>query len=144
MKFAEFEQGQILQGGPYRVSEEEILSYATHWDPQWFHTDPKAASEGPFGGLIGSGWHTCAIAMRMVAVAFLTGSESYASLGLAYIKWPHPVRPLDELMLRATILEKRISKSNSTLGILRWRWQLHNQNEQEVLDLEVTSLFKIE
>lgn len=143
LKFAEFHTGQVLHAGPYAVSEADVLDFATKWDPQWFHTDPQAAARGPFDGLIASGWHTCAIAMRLVADTFLAGSESYASPGLAYIKWPHPLRPNDTLILQATVLETRISKSNTSLGILRWRWQLHNEIGSEVLDLEATSLFKI-
>jgi acyl dehydratase len=62
---------------------------------------------------------------------------------LSYIKWLHPVRPGDVLRLRLTVLDSRISQSNPSLGILRWRWQLHNANDIEVLDLEATSLFKL-
>ena len=143
MKFVEFQAGQVLHAGPYRVSEAEVLDFAKQWDPQWFHTDPEAAAHGPFDGLIASGWHTCGIAMRLAADAFLAVSESYASPGLAYIRWPHPVRPNDVLHLRVTVLETRVSQSNPSLGLLRWRWQLHNAADTEVLDLEATSLFKL-
>lgn len=143
MKFAEFHAGQVLSAGPYTVHQAEVLDFAKQWDPQWFHTDPEAAARGPFEGLIASGWHTCGIAMRLAADAFLAGSESYASPGLAYIKWPHPVRPRDVLHLRVTVLESRVSNSNPSLGLLRWRWQLHNAQRMEVLDLEATSLFKL-
>ena len=78
--------------------------------------------------------------MRLVADAFLAGSESFASPGMAYVKWPHPVRPGDALRVVATVLEARTSRSG--LGVLRWRWQLFNQAGTEVLDLEATSLFK--
>lgn len=141
MKFAEFHPDQVIEAGPYAVTEAEVLQFATAYDPQWFHTDPVAAAGGRFGGLIASGWHTCAIAMRLVADAALHGSESFASPGLAYIKWPHPVRPGDSLRVRATVLEARRSRNQPTLGILRWRWQLFNQDGAEVLDLEATSLF---
>lgn len=140
MKFAEFHAGQVIHAGPFVVSEPDIVAFASQWDPQWFHTDPEAAASGPFEGLIASGWHTCCIAMRLIADAALAGSESYASPGLAGLKWPHPVRPGDHLSLTATVIEARTSGRG--LGILRWRWQLHNQNGQEVLDLEATSLFK--
>jgi len=143
MKFAEFHQGQVIEAGPYQVTEAEVLQFATAYDPQWFHTDPEAAAKGPFGGLIASGWHTCGIAMRLMADKALHGSESYASPGLAYIKWPHPVRPGDALTVRATVLETRTARSQPTLGILRWRWQMHNAQGVEVLDLEATSLFKL-
>jgi acyl dehydratase len=143
MKFADFHAGQIIEAGPYTPDEAEVMAFATQWDPQWFHTDPVAAADGRFGGLIASGWHTCGIAMRLVADAALKGSESFASPGLQYVKWPNPVRPGDRLRLRAEVLEVRSSARQPTLGILRWRWQLFNQKQQEVLDLEATSLFSL-
>ena len=78
MKFAEFFAGQVIEAGPYALTEAEVLQFATAYDPQWFHTDPTAAAQGPFGGLIASGWQTCGIAMRLVADAALAGSESFA------------------------------------------------------------------
>ena len=144
MRFAEFHAGQVLEADPYHLSQTELLQFAQQWDPQWFHTDPEAAAQGPFQGLIASGWHTCGIAMRLVADAFLKGSESFASPGLGYVKWPNPVRPQDSLRVRVTVLETRTSQSKPDLGILKWRWQLYNQAGAEVLDLEATSLFKLQ
>ena len=144
MKFAEFHPGQVIEAGPHVVDEAEILAFARAWDPQWFHTDPEAAAqEGSFGGLIASGWHTCGIAMRLIVPAALEGSESFASPGLAYVKWPNPVRPGDSLRLTAEVIEARRSASKPTLGVLVWRWRLHNQRGAEVLDLEATSLFRL-
>ena len=143
MKFAEFHVGQVIEAGPHVLTQDELLRFARDWDPQWFHTDPAAAEAGPFQGLIASGWQTCGIAMRLIADAVLAGSESYASPGLAYVKWPHPVRPGDALSVRATVLQVRRSSSQPHLGLLRWRWQLFNQAGAEVLDLEATSLFDL-
>lgn len=143
MKFEEFAAGQVIEAGPYVLTEPELLAFARDWDPQWFHTDPEAAAQGPHGGLIASGWQTCGIAMKLAVQAALHGSESFASPGLAYVKWTHPVRAGDALRLRATVLDTRRSASQPTLGILRWRWQLFNQADTQVLDLEATSLFKL-
>lgn len=143
MRFADFHAGQVIEAGPYLVTEDEVLRFAEAYDPQWFHTDPAAAADGPFRGLIASGWHTCAMAMRLVADAALHGSESYASPGIAYVKWPHPVRPGDALRLTADVLDVRRSRNQPTLGLLRWRWRLVNQRGAEVLDLEATSLFDL-
>jgi acyl dehydratase len=144
MKFAEFHAGQQIEAGPCAVTREEIIDFARQYDPQWFHTDPDAAALGPFDGLIASGWHSCCIAMRLVVERVLRGSESYASPGLSYIKWPNPVRPGDRLSLLLTVLDVRRSASRPDLGILRWRWQLRNQQALEVLDLEATSMFNLE
>ncbi len=143
MKFAEFHAGQVLHAGPYILHEAELLAFAAAYDPQWFHTDREAAQRGRFQGLIASGWQTCAIAMRLAVDSALQGSESFASPGMAYIKWPQPLRAGDTLRLQASVIEARRSEKRATLGILRWRWQLFNQNDVEVLDLEATSLFDL-
>ena len=144
MKFAEFHAGQVIEAGPYEVSETEMIDFARAYDPQWFHTDPEAAAEGPFAGLIASGWHSCGIAMRMVVDKVLHDSESFASPGLKYLKWLQPVRPGDRLSLRLDVLDVRRSSKRPELGILEWRWQLRNQHELDVLELEVTSMFKLD
>jgi acyl dehydratase len=144
MKFAEFHPGQVIEAGPYEIDEAEMLRFAEAYDPQWFHTDPAAAARGPFEGLIASGWQSCGIAMRLVVDRVLHDSESFASPGLKYLKWLHPVRPGDRLSLKLTVIEARRSSKRPELGILDWRWQLRNQHDIEVLDLEVTSMFKLE
>ncbi|MBL8329580.1 MAG: MaoC family dehydratase [Rubrivivax sp.] len=143
MKFAEFTPGLVIEAGPRHLSEAEIIAFAKAYDPQWFHLDPEASGQGIHGGLIASGWQTCGIAMQLVVDKALQGSESFASPGLAWLKWTHPVRPGDELSVRATVLETRRAASKPTLGILRWRWQLFNQQGVQVLDLEATSLFDL-
>lgn len=75
MRFADFHEGQRIEAGPHEVSQERILAFAREYDPQWFHVDPDAASKSPFEGLIASGWHTCAIAMRLAAEAALADSN---------------------------------------------------------------------
>lgn len=144
MKFADFHAGQVIEAGPYQVSEPEMIEFARAWDPQWFHTDPEAAASGPFEGLIASGWQSCGIAMRLVVERVLHDSESFASPGLKYLKWLHPVRPGDSLSLQLTVQDVRRSGKRSDLGILEWRWQLRNQHDVEVLDLGVTSMFNLD
>lgn len=143
MKFAELQQGRRIEAGPTRVLSAEIIEFARKFDNQWFHTDPLRAESGAWSGLIASGFHTCSIAMHMVAETILEGSESYASPGLAYVKWPHPVRPDDLLTLHVEVLEAKVSISKPWLGVIRWRWQLVNQDAITVLDLEATSLFNL-
>jgi acyl dehydratase len=143
MKFAQFEAGQVITAGPCEVSEAEIIEFAQRYDPQWFHTDPEASRQGRFEGLIASGWHTCGIAMRLAVDEILAGSESFASPDLKYVNWPAPVRPGDRLTLRVEVLETRRSSKQPQLGILHWRWQLLNQDEVEVLQLEATNLFDL-
>ena len=116
MKFADFHAGQVITAGPYTLAEAELLAFARAWDPQWFHTDPEASAQGRHGGLIASGWQTCAIAMRLAVDTALTGSESFASPGLAYVKWLNPVRPGDALTLTATVIERETPAAGFGVG----------------------------
>jgi len=143
MRFAELTAGRRIALGPVSVDENEVLAFAQQYDSQWFHTDPAKAAAGPFQGLIASGWHTCALAMSMVSADVLAGSESYASPGLAYVRWPNPVRPGDSLALELEVLEQRLSDSRPWLGIVRWRWVMTRQGGAVVLDLEATSMFRL-
>jgi len=143
MRFSEFKTGQVFKFGSYTLGEEEILEFASRYDPQWFHTDVEKARTGPYGGLIASGWNTCGIAMRLVTDELLIDSGSIGSPGLDYIKWRNPVRVDDVLSVVVTILDTKQSRSRPNLGILRWQWQLFNAKGDEVLDLEATSFFKM-
>jgi len=143
MVFDEFHAGQRLTCGPVTVTEAEIVAFANAYDPQWFHMDPVRAAEGRWGGLIASGWHTCAIAMRLVVDGVLRDSESFGSPGLEYVKWLAPVRPGDALTMHADVLDARHSERNAALGILRWQWRIVNQAGVAVLDLVATSLFDL-
>lgn len=75
MKFADFHPGMIIEAGPRRIEEAEMLAFARSYDPQWFHVDGKAAGQGRFGALIASGWQTCGIAMDLAVRAALHDSS---------------------------------------------------------------------
>ena len=143
MRFAELRPGMVLNT-PSRapITEPEIVEFATRYDPQWFHTDPARASTSRWQGLIASGWHTCSIAMHLLVTHILADSESIGSPGLEQVKWPHPLRPGDEVALRVEVLQTRQS-SSGRIGIVRWRWVLTTQSQIEVLDLIGTSLFEL-
>jgi acyl dehydratase len=143
MKFSDLSSGKRFTLGPITANADEITAFAGKYDAQWFHTNPEKTEAGPWNGLIASGWHTCAMAMGLVSNGILKDSESYASPGLAYVNWPNPVRPGDQLTLNLTVHESRISSSKPWLGIVRWQWIMQNQRGEPVLDLEATSLFML-
>ncbi len=143
MKFSEFRVGQVIHHPPVVLSEAEMIDFAQKYDPQWFHTNPEASRSGRWGGLIGSGWLTCSLAMRMAVDAALHDSESFASPGVDKVRWMLPTRPGDALRLEMHIDSVRVSSTRSDLGILRWTWSMFNQNDQQVLEVEATSLFDL-
>jgi acyl dehydratase len=140
MKFADFQVGQTITAGSYRVDESEIIEFASRFDPQPFHIDKEAARDSKWGGIIASGFHTCAIAMRLMVDHVLRDSESCGSPGLEYINWPAPVIVGDTLSLQLEVLDLRQSQSRA-YNVLRSRWRLFNQSGHVVLELVATSLF---
>ncbi len=140
MRFTDFYVGQILYAGPVQIDEASIIEFARQHDPQAFHIDKAAAEKGRWKGLIASGWHTCAIAMRMAVDGILKDSDSCGSPGLEYLKWLAPVRPGDELRLQIEVLETKRSRTGE-FGVVHWRWRMLNQHGQSVLELVATSLF---
>jgi acyl dehydratase len=140
--FEDYTPGAVFTGGPVRVGAAEIVAFARQYDPQAMHTDPAAAAEGPFGGLIASGWHTAALMMRMVAENFLSPASSLASPGIDELRWLRPVRPGDELRLRARVLEARPSRSNPGQGVVHSLVEVLNQRDEIVLSLKPISLIR--
>jgi acyl dehydratase len=131
--FEDYVPGAVYEYGYVTVTEADILDFARQFDPQPMHVDPEFAAQGPFHGLIASGWHTAGIMMRMFVDHYLSRVASLASPGLDELRWPAPVRPGDSLRLRATVVEARRSRSKPDRGLVRTQSELINQNDEIVL-----------
>ncbi|MGI9373894.1 MAG: MaoC family dehydratase [Hyphomicrobiales bacterium] len=126
--FEDIPVGETAEVGAYEVTAEEIVEYARQHDPLPFHTDAEAAKDYKFaGGLIASGWHLCAIQMRMIYDHVIKNMASMGSFGLEFVQWRRPVRPGDVLSLRYEIMEKRTSKSKPSMGIVKVHWEIFDQ-----------------
>jgi len=97
--FEDYQVGQVERFGAYQVTREEVIEFASRFDPQPFHLDDAAAAANPiFGKLAASGWHTCAMVMRMLVDHQLKdGHMSLGSPGVDEIRWLKPVYPGDTL-----------------------------------------------
>lgn len=139
--FEDFQVGEVTEIGPIGVSEEEIVEFASRYDPQPFHIDPEAAKSSPFGGLIASGWHTTALFMGMFVRAILLDSASLGSPGVDGIRWTAPVRPGDSLTARVTITDVQPSATNSGRGTVFTTNEVFNQNGELVMTLNARGFF---
>ena len=137
----DFTIGHVWEFGDKLVTEEEIVRFAREFDPQPFHLDDDAAKQSLFGGLCASGWHTCAMAMRMMCDEILNRSTSLGSPGIDNIRWLKPVRPNDRLRLRLVVLDARPSSSRPKVGLVRTRWELINQLNEDVMQMESNAMF---
>jgi acyl dehydratase len=141
--FEDYPPGTSRDCGSISLSEAEIISFATQFDPQPFHVDPAAAARGPFGGLIASGWHTAALVMRQLVDHYLSAEASLGSPGLDEIRWPEPVRPGDTLRVRATPVEARRSASKPDRGILKTVIEAVNQDGRTVMRATATNFLRV-
>ena len=139
--FEDFVVGQTVETAPHTLSESEIIAYAREFDPQPFHVDPAAAAKTIFGGLIASGWHTCAVCMRLNCDSYINRSVSLGSPGLDNIRWLKPVRAGDTITYRRTVLESRASLSRPGVGLLRSRTEALNQHGEVVMSMEGWGMF---
>jgi len=133
--FEDYVAGAVFEYGAITLTEREIVEFAKQFDPQYIHTDPRAAAEGPFSGLIASGWHTAAIMMRLFVDHYLSHVASMASPGIDELRWSRPVRPGDTLSIRVSVLEANRSRSKPDRGMVRSLVEVLNQNREVVMSL---------
>lgn len=138
----DYVEGAIHEFGPIRISEDEITQFGRKFDPQLFHTDPIGARETAYGGLIASGWHTCALFMRLFVEYYLPGPASLGSPGVDELRWLKPVRPGDELTLRITVNKVKPSRSKPDRGVLFSFCEMLNQERDAVSTMMAMNLIR--
>lgn len=120
--------------GSYHVTREEVIEFASKYDPQPFHLSDEAAAKTHFGRIAASGWHTCAMAMAMVVENLKhTGHAGLGSPGVDELRWLKPVYPGDTLRIESELLEVTPSRSKPHMGSFRSRSTVFNQNDEPVL-----------
>lgn len=137
----DFKIGERKNIGSVVVDKDEVIEFATRYDPQPFHVDEAAAKQSIYGGLIASGWHTCAMVMRLMCDSYLLQSASLGSPGLENVRWLRPVRPGDTLTAYRTIEEARVSSSRPDRGIVKTLWEVENQKGELVLTMSGINFF---
>lgn len=128
LHFEDVPEGRVFPLGPYEMTREAILKFASAFDPQPFHLDEEAARQSVLGGLAASGWHTSAAMLRMICDAFLTRAHTLGSAGIEEMKWLKPVYVGDVLAGDLTITSVRRSSSKPGLGIVSYAARVSDQH----------------
>jgi len=128
LHFEDFRAGQTFEFGAYKVTAEEIVAFAREFDPQPIHLSDEAARKSAVGGLIASGWHTCAIAMRLLVDGLFNRSTSLGGVSVDEARWLKPVRPGDVLAMKVEVLETRASAKGGR-GYVNFKVALHRGGE---------------
>lgn len=133
--------GQKQAFGHYEVTREEVIEFASKYDPQPFHLDDDAAAATHFGRLSASGWHTCAMTMAMLVENLKANRQAgLGSPGIDQLRWKKPVFPGDTLRCESVVIEKRRSGSRPEMGIFKSSLTVFNQNDEPVLEMESNGL----
>lgn len=136
MHYEDLEVGTKREFGSYDVTAEEVKQFASAYDPQPFHLSDEAAAQTHFGRISASGWHTCAMTMRMLVDSMTEVSQAgLGSPGIDNLRWIKPVYPGDTLRCKSEIIEKRRSKSKPGLGLFKSRVRTFNQDDAMVLEM---------
>ena len=128
--------GQKQAFGRYEVTREEVIEFASKYDPQPFHLDDEAAAATHFGRLSASGWHTCAMTMAMLVENLKANRQAgLGAPGIDQLRWKKPVFPGDTLRCESVVIEKRRSGSRPEMGIFKSSLTVFNQNDEPVLEM---------
>jgi acyl dehydratase len=139
--FEDYLPGETYEFGHATMSEEEIVAFATAYDPQRIHVDSEWAATGPFGGLIASGMQTMAVCMRLYVDHYISQVASLASPGLDELRFTKPVRPGDVLHIRVTVDSARLSRSKPDRGLVHTSIDVRNQDDDPVLTFKAMNFF---
>lgn len=141
--FEDIEVGSRKAFGHYDVTLDEVVGFASKYDPQPFHLSDEAAAKTHFGRLSASGWHTCAMTMAMIVKSFEDSQEAgLGAAGIDELRWLKPVYPGDTLRCESEILEKRASQSRPGMGSYRTQTTVYNQDDVAVMRFTAIALIR--
>jgi acyl dehydratase len=123
--------GRRFRSATHTVDAQQIKAFAAEFDPQPFHLDDEAARGTLFRGLAASGWHTAAIAMRLLVTSGLPIAGGIVGLG-GELQWPHPTRPGDVLRVESEVIEVVVSDSRPDRGTVTVKSETLNQRDEVV------------
>ncbi|MDO1582325.1 MaoC family dehydratase [Rhizobium oryzicola] len=141
LHYEDFTPDRVFPLGPKTVTAEEIIAFASEFDPQPMHLDEEAGKASILGGLAASGWHTAAMLMRMIVDAYIGNSTCQGAPGVDFMDWKKPVLAGDTLSGRGIVQEARPLRSKPGIGLVRMRTELENQRGELVCAAEQVIMF---
>ncbi|MBY4636329.1 MaoC family dehydratase [Sphingopyxis sp. XHP0097] len=144
LHYEDIEVGRIERFGNKLVDREDVIDFASKFDPQPFHLDDDAAAKTYFGRLSASGWHTASMAMRMMVDHMTERKQAgLGSPGIDELRWLKPVYPGDTLRCETEVLEKRRSESRPDMGIFKSKLTVFNQDDEPVMTMRSNGLIRV-
>ena len=142
MYFEDMPVGLTYGTASRTLSAEEIIAFAEQWDPQPFHTDPEAAKQSHFGGLVASGFQTILVAFNLILATGSIREGSMGSPGWTNLRWIKPVYAGDTLRAQVEVLSAKRSQSKPDRGFCEIRNTVYNQKDELVCEFTSTWMLK--
>jgi len=139
--FEDYTIGATYDCGSVPVTEDDIIAFASRYDPQAMHVDRALAAKGPFGEVIASGWHTIGLTMRLLVDNYLP-ANGLAAPGIDELRWLLPVRPGDVLTLHVTVQQARRSRTKPDRGLLHSLVEVLNQRGEVVMTMKPMNIVR--
>jgi acyl dehydratase len=143
LHFEDFPVGEVFEYGSYTVTAEEIIAFAQEFDPQPFHLSEEGGAASLLGGLCASGWHVCAILMRLMVDGYFGRTASMGSTGVDEMKWIKPVYAGDTLWYRRTTLGARVSSKRPEMGIVTFQFELFDRRRVQKAAMTAVNLIEV-
>ncbi|MFJ5768358.1 MaoC/PaaZ C-terminal domain-containing protein [Psychrobacillus sp. NPDC093180] len=141
MKYNEFQVAQTFETEITTITNEEILDFASKYDPQYMHIDEAKAKESMFGGIIASGMHTLSVTWNAWVQLGLFGDDVIAGVSIQNVRFRRPVFPDDRLTVKVEIIDMEQTKEDR--GTITINLATYNQEEKLVLETEVIGLIRV-
>lgn len=142
MYFDDMPVGFTYETGSRTMPRDEVIGFATEWDPQDFHLDEEAGRASPYGGLIASGFHTLVTAYRLTLETGIWTEASMGSPGMEHVRWLLPVWPGDTLRVKATVTASRASASRPDRGRTTILYEVLNQKDEIVMSYSAIHILR--
>jgi len=139
--FEDFSPGSVFEGGPRRVTRDEIVAFAAAFDPQPMHLDEAAAQASMLGTLAASGWHSCCLLIRMLHDSFIGQSSVLGAPGIEEVRWLKPLCADETVTARATVVETRPSRSRPGMGFVKFLYEMFDSSGALLMTLIVSPMF---
>ena len=138
--FDELKEGERFVTGTWTLDEAEIVAFAREFDPQPIHVDSVSAADGPYGGLIASGFQTMALGFRLFYELGVINAACIGGPGIDNVRFHRPARPRDTIHAIAAVAEARPSRSKPDRGYVRMAYEVRNQRDEPVLSYEIVHI----
>jgi len=129
--FEDLSLGEARRSQSRTITQDEIISFAKLYDPQWFHADAELAKASVFGGVVASGIHVLAL-WRQMDHDINSDIDFVCGVGFDDMRLKKALRPGDTIHVTSEIIDLKPSSSGKQRGTARTLYKVINQHDEEL------------